>query len=230
MAFFYFYPALGAVLNAIQNPALGRPWGRTQPWAPAWRPALPRPPATAGWCGCCELRSRRPCCWPWQVSLRCRVFNPFRMARLPKLPVDIGNLVVSGTKITMELPHLAGFSTDQRPYELWAKAAVQDLTTPDHVELQTLRAKVVMEDKSTVTMDARRDFSTASNRCWICARSLPAILHRLRSQTYAGLCRHQQGIGDVGRTCRRQTAEGRSPPTSSKSSTAARSFVSKATS
>ena len=77
---------------------------------------------------------------------------------LPKLPVDIGNLVVSGTKITMESPHLAGFSTDQRPYEVWAKAAIQDLTDPDHVELRTLRAKVMMEDKSTVTMDARTGF------------------------------------------------------------------------
>lgn len=82
------------------------------------------------------------------------IFNPFRML-LPKLPVDMGNLVVSGTKITMESPHLAGYSTDQRPYELWAKAATQDLTDPDHVELKTIRAKVLMEDKSTVTMDAR---------------------------------------------------------------------------
>jgi lipopolysaccharide export system protein LptC len=82
------------------------------------------------------------------------IFNPFRML-LPKLPIDMGNLVVSGTKITMESPHLAGFSTDQRPYELWAKAAIQDLTAPDHVELRTLRAKVMMEDRSTVTMDAR---------------------------------------------------------------------------
>ena len=86
------------------------------------------------------------------------VFNPFRITGLPKLPVDISNLVVSGTKITMETPHLAGFSTDQRPYELWAKAAIQDLADPDHVELRTLRAKVMMEDKSTVTMDARTGF------------------------------------------------------------------------
>jgi lipopolysaccharide export system protein LptC len=86
------------------------------------------------------------------------VFNPFRINGLPKLPVDISNLVVSGTKITMETPHLAGFSTDQRPYELWAKAAIQDLADPDHVELRTLRAKVMMEDKSTVTMDARTGF------------------------------------------------------------------------
>jgi len=85
------------------------------------------------------------------------VFNPFRML-LPKLPVDMGNLVVSGTKITMETPHLAGFSTDQRPYEMWAKTATQDLTDPDHVELGTLRAKVAMEDKSTVTLDARTGY------------------------------------------------------------------------
>ena len=85
------------------------------------------------------------------------VFNPFRML-LPKLPVDMGNLVVSGTKITMESPHLSGFSTDQRPYEMWAKAATQDLTDPDHVELSALRAKVMMEDKSTLTMDARTGY------------------------------------------------------------------------
>jgi lipopolysaccharide export system protein LptC len=81
------------------------------------------------------------------------VFNPFRML-LPKLPLDIGNMVVSGTKITMESPHLSGYTPDQRPYELWAKTATQDVTDPDHVELKTLRAKVRMEDQSIVTLDA----------------------------------------------------------------------------
>ena len=81
------------------------------------------------------------------------LFNPFRMP-IPKF--DMGNLVVSGTKITMESPHLSGYSTeDRRPYELWAKTATQDVTDPDHVELDTLRAKVLMEDQSTVTLDAR---------------------------------------------------------------------------
>jgi lipopolysaccharide export system protein LptC len=85
------------------------------------------------------------------------IFNPFR-ALMKQLPVDMDNLVVSGTKITMESPHLAGFSTDQRPYEMWAKAAIQDLTDPDHLELRTLRAKMMMEDKSTITMDARTGY------------------------------------------------------------------------
>jgi lipopolysaccharide export system protein LptC len=85
------------------------------------------------------------------------IFNPFRILLHSKLPADadIGNLVVSGTKVTMESPHLSGYSTDQRPYELWAKTATQDLTDPDHVDLKTLRAKVLMEDQTTVTMDAR---------------------------------------------------------------------------
>ena len=81
------------------------------------------------------------------------VFNPFRI--LSKLPVDFGGLAVQGTRITMESPHLSGFTTDQRPYELWAKSATQDVADPNNVELHELRAKVQMEDKTGVTMDAR---------------------------------------------------------------------------
>ena len=81
------------------------------------------------------------------------VFNPFRML-LPRLPVDMSNLVISGTKITMESPHMAGYSQDQRPYEVWANTATQDVTDPDHVELHTLRGKVLMQDQSTVTLEA----------------------------------------------------------------------------
>jgi lipopolysaccharide export system protein LptC len=81
------------------------------------------------------------------------IFNPFRML-LPKLPLEMDNLVVSGTKITMESPHMSGYTQDRRPYEVWAKTATQDVTDPDHVDLKTLRAKVLMEDQSTVTLDA----------------------------------------------------------------------------
>jgi lipopolysaccharide export system protein LptC len=81
------------------------------------------------------------------------IFNPFRML-LPKLPLDMGNLVVSGSKITMESPHMSGYTQDKRPYEVWAKTATQDVTDPDHLDLKTLRAKMLMEDQSTVTLDA----------------------------------------------------------------------------
>jgi lipopolysaccharide export system protein LptC len=82
------------------------------------------------------------------------VFNPFRM--LANLPIDIGNVVVSGTKITMQSPHMTGFTPDRRPYEVNARTALQDVTNPNLIELDTLKAKVEMEDKSIVFMDARR--------------------------------------------------------------------------
>jgi lipopolysaccharide export system protein LptC len=78
--------------------------------------------------------------------------NPLRM--LGKLPVDAGNLVVSGTKITMENPHLSGFTRDERAYELSADAAKQDLTKPDMIELRNIHAKVQMQDKSTMEISA----------------------------------------------------------------------------
>lgn len=81
------------------------------------------------------------------------IFNPFRML-MPKLPLDMGNLVISGTKITMESPHLSGYTPDQRPYELWAKTAVQDVTNPDLVELNKLRTKLLLQDGSTLFLDS----------------------------------------------------------------------------
>lgn len=79
-------------------------------------------------------------------------FNPLRM--LGKLPIDVGNLVISGTKITMEQPRLAGFTRDARAYELSAEAAAQDLTKPDIIELKKIHAKIEMQDKSSVEMTA----------------------------------------------------------------------------
>jgi len=79
-------------------------------------------------------------------------FNPLRM--LSKLPIDIGNLVVHGSKVTMEQPRLTGFTRDSRAYELTAEAAAQDLTKPDVIELRNLRGKLQMQDNSTMTLSA----------------------------------------------------------------------------
>jgi lipopolysaccharide export system protein LptC len=79
-------------------------------------------------------------------------FTPLRM--LGKLPIDVGNLVISGTKITMEQPRMAGFTRDARAYELSADAAAQDLTKPDIIELKKIHAKIEMQDKSSVEMTA----------------------------------------------------------------------------
>ncbi len=79
-------------------------------------------------------------------------FNPLRV--LAKLPINMNDLVVSGTKITMEKPRLSGFTKDARAYEFTAEAAAQDLTKPDIVELRNIHAKLEMQDKSVMEMSA----------------------------------------------------------------------------
>jgi len=79
-------------------------------------------------------------------------FNPLRA--LTRLPIGLGDLVVSGTKITMEAPRLTGYTSDSRAYELTARAAAQDLRKPQLMELTDLRAKVEMQSKSTMQVTA----------------------------------------------------------------------------
>ena len=71
-----------------------------------------------------------------------------------RLPGDLGKLVIHGTRITMEEPRLTGFTLDSRAYEFSAEAAAQDITKPNLVELDTLHAKMEMQDKSSVEMTA----------------------------------------------------------------------------
>jgi len=79
-------------------------------------------------------------------------FKPMQI--FEKLPSVSGKLAVQGSKITMELPRIAGFTRDQRAYELNAETAVQDIAKPDIVELQNLRAKMELQDKDVVQVTA----------------------------------------------------------------------------
>jgi lipopolysaccharide export system protein LptC len=71
-----------------------------------------------------------------------------------KVPIS-GNMAIQGSKITMELPRIVGFTRDQRAYELHAETATQDITHPDIVELQNLRARMEMQDKDVVNVTAK---------------------------------------------------------------------------
>jgi lipopolysaccharide export system protein LptC len=79
-------------------------------------------------------------------------FNPLRS--LTRLPIGLGNLVISGSKITMQSPRLSGFTSDARAYELTARAAAQDLRKPQLMELTDLHAKVEMQNKAMVDVTA----------------------------------------------------------------------------
>ena len=78
--------------------------------------------------------------------------DPLRI--LARLPGDAGKLVISGTKITMSQPKLSGYTRDARWYEVTATAAAQDITKPDLVELQDIRAKLEMQDKTMMNLSA----------------------------------------------------------------------------
>jgi lipopolysaccharide export system protein LptC len=78
-------------------------------------------------------------------------FNPLRLIKLPNVA---GTLGISGTRITMQLPRLSGFTRDSRAYQLTAQTADQDLTRPDAVELKGIAARVQMQDQSMVEMSA----------------------------------------------------------------------------
>jgi lipopolysaccharide export system protein LptC len=79
-------------------------------------------------------------------------FNPLRL--LLHLPKEVGRMVVTGTKITMEQPRLAGYTRDSRSYELTARAASQDILKPDLVELKEIHAVVQLQDRGLMEMTA----------------------------------------------------------------------------
>jgi lipopolysaccharide export system protein LptC len=79
-------------------------------------------------------------------------FNPLRI--VAKLPRGAGTLTISGTKVTMELPRIAGYTRDARAYELSAQSADQDLTRPENVELKGIAAKVALQNDQVLEMSA----------------------------------------------------------------------------
>ena len=74
-------------------------------------------------------------------------FNPLVVR---DLPVSSGRVIVSGTKITMEAPKIAGFTRDNRAYNVTAEAAAQDFTDPTVLELTGIHGKIEMQSKGAV--------------------------------------------------------------------------------
>ncbi|MGA0597024.1 LPS export ABC transporter periplasmic protein LptC [Enterovirga sp. CN4-39] len=73
------------------------------------------------------------------------MFKPF--GDIPGL--SLGSVTLSGTKIAMENPRLTGFRQDNRPYEVTAKAAFQDVRKPGLIELKDVNAKLVTDAVGT---------------------------------------------------------------------------------
>lgn len=88
------------------------------------------------------------------------VLAPFLVSWLRPLggnlpDVKVGEVSVSGTKVTMEAPKLSGFKKDNKAYEMTAKQAVQDLKTPTVIELIELQARMEQERNSYARLSAK---------------------------------------------------------------------------
>ncbi|HEV7261234.1 MAG TPA: LPS export ABC transporter periplasmic protein LptC [Bosea sp. (in: a-proteobacteria)] len=69
--------------------------------------------------------------------------------------VSLGAVGISGGKVKMDTPRLSGYRKDNRPYEVTAEAALQEIRNPTQVELQTLTARLQMEREGWVTVNAK---------------------------------------------------------------------------
>jgi lipopolysaccharide export system protein LptC len=72
-------------------------------------------------------------------------FEPFKKIE----NLSFGSIGVNGSNVTMEAPKLTGFKNDNRPYEVTASAATQDVRKPNFVELKDLRARIVTDDRGS---------------------------------------------------------------------------------
>lgn len=68
--------------------------------------------------------------------------------------VSIASTSLNGTKITMELPKLNGYRKDGKPYEVRARAGVQDVRTPKLIELTEVEARIQLEESNVVNVIA----------------------------------------------------------------------------
>jgi lipopolysaccharide export system protein LptC len=77
--------------------------------------------------------------------------NPFRAAG-----VSVGAVKMDGTRVTMEQPRLAGHRKDNKPYEVTAVSAVQDIRIPNIIELNEMTARLVNTDDSVLNLTAKK--------------------------------------------------------------------------
>jgi lipopolysaccharide export system protein LptC len=81
------------------------------------------------------------------------LIDPFRPVFPSNFSLQGFNL--SSTQVTMQKPHLAGFKKDNRPYEVIAKSAIQDVTKPTIVNLQDMDAHFIMESGTSANLTAK---------------------------------------------------------------------------
>ena len=83
--------------------------------------------------------------WTW--------LDPLRFTK--GLPIDLGRISITGTKLTMDAPKLKGFSRDGRPYTVIAEEAAQDLTKPNVIELSKIVGNFDLGSRGSMVLNAK---------------------------------------------------------------------------
>jgi lipopolysaccharide export system protein LptC len=68
---------------------------------------------------------------------------------------SLGSVSLSGGKVVMEAPKLAGYRKDNSPYEVTAESALQDVRKPTQIELVKMTARILMKSEGWITVNAR---------------------------------------------------------------------------
>ncbi|WP_248310236.1 LPS export ABC transporter periplasmic protein LptC [Bosea sp. 117] len=79
--------------------------------------------------------------------------DPMRLAA--NLPFELSRVSLDGSRIKMEAPRLSGFTTDNRGYDVSATAASQDVTRPNTIDLEQIKARLEMADNGWAKMTAQ---------------------------------------------------------------------------
>lgn len=68
---------------------------------------------------------------------------------------SLGGISLSGGKVVMETPKLAGYRKDNSPYEVTAESALQDIRNPTQIELVKMTARVLMKQEGWININAK---------------------------------------------------------------------------
>ncbi|HUI20003.1 MAG TPA: LPS export ABC transporter periplasmic protein LptC [Methylocella sp.] len=79
------------------------------------------------------------------------LLNPLR--RLP-VDVSIGRVGIEGTKVTVESPKISGVQTNGSPFHVTAQSGIQDITTPNIIELTGIDSTLGGTDSPTTWVTA----------------------------------------------------------------------------
>jgi lipopolysaccharide export system protein LptC len=68
--------------------------------------------------------------------------------------IDLGGTTIEGGKLIMSNPRMSGFTAGNRPYELTAQRAIQDITKTESVDLEGIDARLPVGMENWADVDA----------------------------------------------------------------------------